>query len=221
MKVKILLPFFIILFLFSSCGISAPEPETEPVTEPSQESIQVKTQMTMARDIVYDNLILTLEMIRGTYTENWDPGPYTGRAYEGDFILCVYTTEGKKISSIPLESFDSNNPLVFLSTFHFGFDDYNADSAVDFTIGQYATSNGNDYKLFTLRKDGTIGALQIKDRSTLFVSDRTDYYSTIFQKEDDKTFSVEFYDNAASKSFRNNYRWNGVEFECIKTIEVN
>ncbi len=52
--------------------------------------------------------------------------------------------------------------MIINSSFEIQFDDYNSDEDIDFTIGQYATSNGRDYKLFTIRKDGKIEELPLR-----------------------------------------------------------
>lgn len=103
-------------------------------------------------------------------------------------------------------------PLIFNSSFEFQLDDYNDDSDLDFTIGQYTSNNGRDYKLFTLREGGKIEVLPIRDYSSLFISKATGYYSTKLTKIDNVTFSIAYYDNINGKNSKDVYKWNGKEF---------
>jgi hypothetical protein len=105
-----------------------------------------------------------------------------------------------------------SEPLVFSLPFSIECDDYNNDGDTDFTIGQYSTSNGRDYKLFTLRKDGTVEELHIKGYSSLFISDTTGFYSTKLKKIDNVTFKTEYYDNSKGKNIEKVFKWDGKEF---------
>jgi bla regulator protein BlaR1 len=76
----------------------------------------------------------------------------------------------------------------------------------------YASSNGREYKLFTLRKDGTVEELPVKDRYSLFISNTTDFYSTNLTKIDDVTFKIGYYDNSKGENFEDIFKWEWKEF---------
>jgi bla regulator protein BlaR1 len=154
---------------------------------------------------------LRLKMVKGKYYEDWFPGPHTGTIWEGDFIIELADDSGNTIAKTDLNKFYTE-PLTFNFSFQIQFDDYNNDGALDFTIGQYASSNGNDYKLFTLRKDGKIEELPIKDYFSLFISNTTGFYSTKLTRVDNITFKKEYYDNSKGKQLEDIFKWDGKEF---------
>lgn len=171
--------------------------------------------MTLSNNDMYsingENQYLRLQMIKGKYYEEWSPGPYMGTIWEGDFIIELIDDSGEIISQIDLRKIYKEK-LIFLSSFQIEFDDYNNDGDIDFTIGQYASSNGREYTLFTLRKDGKIETLPIKGYSSLFISNTTGYYSTKLNKKTDTSFTFEYYDNSVAKNIENEFEWDGNEF---------
>ncbi len=154
---------------------------------------------------------LRLIMVKGKYYEDWTPGPCMGTIWEGYYNIELIDDSGNIISQIELSKFYTE-PLIFNSLFDIEFDDYNNDGDIDFTIGQYASSNGNEYKLFTLRKDGTIEILPINGYPSMFISNTTGYYSTKLTKLDNVTFKKEYYDNSKGKNCEDIFKWNGIEF---------
>lgn len=112
-----------------------------------------------------------------------------------------------------------NEPLLFNSSFNLEFDDYNNDGDLDFTIGQYGSSNGNVYKIFTLKKDGKVELLPIKDHSELFISKTTGKYSTKLNKINGDTFEIEYYNNAEG-TFHDFYNWDGKQFVLLKKQKI-
>ena len=158
-----------------------------------------------------ENQYLRLKMIEGEYYEDLNPGPYMGANWEGDFVLELADEAGNVISQTDLNKV-FKEPLIFNSSFEIQFDDYNDDGDIDFTIGQYASSNGKSYKLFTLRKDGTVEELPVKDHYSLFISNTTDFYSTKLTKIDEVTFKIEYYDNSKGENFEDVFKWDKNEF---------
>jgi hypothetical protein len=73
------------------------------------------------------------------------------------------------------------------------------------------TLSNNDL-LFTLRKDGTVEELPVKDHYSLFISNTTDFYSTKLAKIDEVTFKIEYYDNSKGENFEDVFKWDGNEF---------
>jgi bla regulator protein BlaR1 len=152
---------------------------------------------------------LRIKMVRGKYYEDWNPGAYMGTLWEGYYTVELADEFGNTIAGTELsEMYDE--PLIFNSTFQLQFDDYNNDGDIDFTIGQYASSNGKNYKLFTLREDGKIEELKVKDRPSLFISDTT--YSTKLIRPDAVTFKTEHYDNSKGKNIEEVFIWDGEQF---------
>ena len=134
-----------------------------------------------------------------------------GTLWEGSFIVELADEQGNAIASTELSGI-YDEPLIFRNSFQIQFDDYNNDGDMDFTIGQYASSNGNTYKLFTLRNNGKIEELPVKDCTSLFISDTTGYYSTKLAKLDDTSFATKYYDNAIGKEIEEIFKWDGKAF---------
>ena len=184
-------------------------------TEENSSDILVQSPMTISNNDLFiingKHQYLRLKMVRGTYKEDWNPGAYMGTLWEGSFIMELADELGNTIASTELSGVYTE-PLIFHTTFQIHFDDYNNDGDMDFTIGQYASSNGNTYKLFTLRSDGKIEELPVKDHTSLFISDTTGYYSTKLTKVDDTSFTTEYYDNAKGKTIEEIFKWDGKAF---------
>ncbi|TCZ80201.1 hypothetical protein E0485_04970 [Paenibacillus albiflavus] len=184
-------------------------------------SITASGPMTISRNslfpIINKEYYLNVRMIEGSYSEDWSPGPLMGRTWKGKFQIIVTDEYEKIISTLNLNEFFQDE-LIFNSTFDIEFDDYNGDGNIDFTIGQYGTSNGNFYKLFTLTQENQIQELKIHDYNDLFISGGTSRYSTKLEKINKTTFKKSFYNNATGKNVEDTFEWNGTEF--VRTSQV-
>lgn len=184
------------------------------------EDIVVESPMTISNNELssIDGQIhyLRLKMTKGRYYEDWNPGAYMGTIWEGKYILELVDEEGVIIDYIELNEFFEASTLIFTSSFKIEFDDYNDDGDLDFTIGQFATSSVREYMLFTIRKDGKLEKLPIKDHSSLYISNSTGYYSTKLTKLDNSTFKTEYYNNTERITIEEVFKWNGQEFIKFK-----
>lgn len=232
-RIKILLFIFILVFLVS-CNMQKKEVESTVSVEsenykyavsstPKENNytcdIEIMSPITLSNNNLLSKTV-KLILIKGRYYEDRNPGPVMGTIWQGDFIIEVADESSKEVVKSELGRIHDGEPLTFTSSFDIQFDDYNNDGDIDFTLGQYATSNGNDYKIFTIRKDGKVEELRIKDYPYLFISNRTDYYSTKLKKIDSVTFKKEYYDNSQGKIFGDRFKWNGSEFIKIETQEI-
>jgi bla regulator protein BlaR1 len=210
----ILLIFLLVVYLNRGNNQVAPDNGLVENTE-NYPDITIQSPIIISSNSMYPIIgkfqYLRLKMVKGKYYENWTPGPYMGTIWEGYYNIELIDDSGNIISQIELNKI-YKEPLIFTSFFDIQFDEYNNDGDIDFTIGQYATSNGNEYKLFTLRKDGKIELLPINGYSSLFISDTTGYYSTKLTKLDNGTFKKEYYDNTKGKNVDDIFKWNGTEF---------
>ncbi len=132
-----------------------------------------------------------------------------GRNWRGKFQIQLSNENGEVKSAVDINDY-FNDELVFNSFFDIDFDDYNGDGNIDFTIGQYASSNGSIFKLFTLDKSGQIEELPIKGQREIFGSG-TGRYSTKLAKNK-LGFSSTYYDNSIGKEVIQFFAWNGTEF---------
>ncbi|NLM59588.1 MAG: hypothetical protein GX194_10845 [Clostridium sp.] len=223
MKTVCMLLPILILMLLTSCSLDdnsnvvLANNSTEN-TEISSD-IEIQFPMTISNNDLYpvigEQKYLRLRMVKGKYYENWFPGAYMGTIWEGHFDLELADESGNVVSRTDLDKIYSE-PLIFNSSFEIQFDDYNDDGDIDFAIGQYASSNGKEYKLFTLRKDGKIEELTVKGYSSLFISNPTGVYSTKLKKVDNASFKIEYYDNSKGENIEEVFRWDGEAFVKIE-----
>ena len=218
-KILITIPVFIFAILLTGFLISEKNSYVDSsVDNPRNDrfsDITVYSPMTLSNNDMYsingENQFLRLLMIKGKYYEEWTPGPYMGTIWEGNFIIELINDSGESISKIDLSEVYKEK-LIFTSPFQIQFDDYNNDGDIDFTIGQYSSSNGREYTLFSLRKDGKIETLPMQGYSSLFISNTTGYYSTKLTKITDTSFTIEYYDNSVANNIVKEFEWDGKEF---------
>ena len=214
-----------ICLLLSSCSFNSVK-NTKPLdisdtklNTDNAETIIVQSPMTISNNSI-ENKTVRIKLKKGRYYENWNPGPIIGTIWEGDFYIEVTEESGNVLSTFELPQIHTGDLLLFASPFEIVFDDYNDDGDMDFIIEQYATSNGRDYKLFTIRKDGNIEELVINKYPYLFISDTTGCYSTKLEKVNNTTFKKVYYDNSKGKWFEDFYIWNGNAFNLFETKET-
>lgn len=233
--VNLVVIIFILILSTTSCSTQKTS-KSVPVVASSQNAnlavnssitdektaIEVQSPMTLSNSICTLNgqlAYLRLKMVSGKYHEDWNPGAFMGTLWEGNFIIELADEYGKTIAETDISKMFSEL-LTFKSFFNLEFDDFNNDGDLDFTIGQYGSSNGYYYRIFTLRKDGKIEQLPIKDRSDLFISNRTGNYSTKLNKINGTTFDIEYYDNSVPATFHDFYQWDGKQFVLINSQKM-
>jgi hypothetical protein len=185
----------------------------QPSLTTSSNTILVTGSLTLSRNDLFQltkkQEYLSVVLTNGEYFEDWSPGPLMGRNWRGKFQIQLSNENGEVKSAVDINDF-FNDELVFNSFFDIDFDDYNGDGNIDFTIGQYASSNGSIFKLFTLDKSGQIEELPIKGQREIFGSG-TGRYSTKLAKNK-SVFSSTYYDNSIGKEVIQSFAWNGTEF---------
>lgn len=214
MKKFLLLIFISVIVIFlTSCSTEDNKNSTK------DNIIEVLSPITLSYNEL-DNRILKVRMVEGKYYEDWNPGAIMGSIYEGKFVFEVSDNKGTIIAQTYMEEIHDGENNLFTSSFDITFDDYNNDGDLDFTIGQYGNSNGNDYKIFTLRKDGSVETLKVESYPYLFISNKKRYYSTKLKKLDNNSFSKIYYDNSKNKLLEDIFTWEGNKFVHTLTKET-
>lgn len=132
--------------------------------------------------------------------------------FEGEYELQVLK-DGKLISKI--ENKDllvislNDTTLNFNNEFDFAFEDYNRDGDIDFTLGQFAGSNGYLYNIFSIDMNGTIRKLDVN--GDLWAASHD--FSATFKKASSTSFEFQKYDNAKGESLTYTATWNGKSFD--------
>jgi len=206
------------VLLLSGCSKATINDSTSPTpsypaTQPASNTIQVTGPFTLSRNDLFpftnNQEYLSVVLTKGKYFEDWSPGPFMGRNWEGEFQIQLSDENGEVKNAVDLNGY-FNEDIVFNSFFDIYFDDYNGDGNIDFTIGQYASSNGSIFKLFTLDHAGRIEQLPIEGQHEIFVSG-TGRYSTKLAKNP-LGFSNTYYDNSIGKDVTQSFVWDGKEF---------
>ncbi|HIW35150.1 MAG TPA: hypothetical protein IAA29_20455 [Candidatus Paenibacillus intestinavium] len=184
--------------------------------EPSKDIAVDTTTILTKSDIDYDRNgskeQLTVRMMSGGLKEENEPGPYAGAYWEGDFQLELAAEDGTLIHTLDLNSTFGGEGLIFEKnrTFDIAFDDYNNDGFLDFSIGQYLSSNGFIYNLYSLKPEGI--AVVHRD---LFTVDSN--YSILYEKMDNTSFKNRYYDMDKGKMTETLFTWQSDKFvrtEC-------
>lgn len=150
---------------------------------------------------------LLIKMTEGKLVNYPDPGPIEGDCYVGQFAVVLVDEAGNVLQSHDLGmDFEGNrSDLTFRKDqlpFDIPFDDYNGDGNLDFTIGQYATSDGNIFNIYTIQPEGIsrIGG-------PIFTSDKDGYYSTRYVKKPPSSLLNRYYDNSRGETFESTFEW--------------
>ena len=154
-----------------------------------------------------------LTMTEGKHITDGEPGPFGKEYYEGNLVAEVFDQSNKLLSVSNLTDCFSQ-PLVFRSSFDLKTGDYNGDGLPEFTVGQYFSSNYNEFNIFTLSQKGEVRKLQVRNSPDgILSSSHEAYYSTGFKKIGADAFKVSVYDMEKGKYIDKAYKWNGQEFE--------
>jgi hypothetical protein len=212
-----------LLVALLGCGNAMEDPAVSPSdTSGSKAPISVSGPMTIARSDLFpllgENLFLSLQLVEGSYHEDWSPGPFAGRSWTGEFVLKILNDNEEAVGEFPMSGAFAE-ALVFNDTFEIPFEDYNGDGNADFTIGQYGSSSGDFYKIFTITGDRTIKELPIRGTRELFVSGGANRYSTKLEKLGPGVFRKKSYDNSVAKTIVDTFRWEGEDFVKIDSRE--
>jgi len=196
-----------------------PKPTSEqasPSSQQPEQAITVQGTFTLSRNdllpVTGRNEYLNVVLVRGTYHEDWNPGPFMGGNWSGDFELLWTDEQGTRLAALDLADLHAE-PLVFGSFFQLSFGDYNGDGAPDFTLGQYGTSNEDVYELYTLLPDHRIERLPVDEGNELFISGGGNRYSVPLEMEDSRSFRTLHYDNSTGKYVKQLFKWDGTRFE--------
>lgn len=155
---------------------------------------------------------LYVRMVTGELKEETEPGPNMGKNWEGKFQLELVAHDGSLLHTLDLNPTFGGGSLLFSQDrdFNISFQDYNNDGYLEFSIGQYFTSNGFVYNLYSLLPDGIHVIHQ-----NLFSTNRD--YSILFEKAGNTSFKNRYYDMEKGKDVDTLFTWQGNRFvrtEC-------
>jgi hypothetical protein len=158
---------------------------------------------------------LQVVLVKGARIVDEAPSAMCSRRTEGSFAVRVKFDEGETVYT-PLNKlmgFKKSNlqKLVFCTRpWKIVTADYNKDGQVDFNLGQYGTSNGWVYWLFTVSLSGHVSILPVPD-DCIFLAD--DKNSTDRIRIDDQGIKTVGYANTCDKAedcgwWETTFRWS-------------
>lgn len=167
---------------------------------------------------------LKLVMTEGIYyTEEYAGGPGGGlypENYEGMYRLQLYNPDGDLLDTIDLNQDWNYGKINFPGEFTILYSDYNEDQCPDFTIGNYGSSNGDIYFLYTITKENKIKKIF---KGSIFEANRTS--SLVFDHDTQdglKQFMTYPYNNATGNYEHCIYTWDDTaeSFILSEVIEI-
>ncbi|SDC64194.1 hypothetical protein SAMN02799630_01058 [Paenibacillus sp. UNCCL117] len=206
--------------LLAGCG------QVQPSASPAAQAVQgapmqaepaisVQGQMTVSRTELANGHKIAIALVEGRYFEEWTtPGPFMGKNWEGEFRLQWLDEAGHELHAVSLNTSFQGEQLAFNGDFTIYTDDYNGDGDLDFVIGQYGSSNGSVYRIFTLKQaEQCIQELGLDtEGGGLFVSSSDGRYSIPLTKTAKDAFRVSYYDNAQGAHIESTYKWDRDRF---------
>lgn len=166
-------------------------------------------------DLAGKKAVLQLALTKGGRVRDEAPSAMCAKRIEGTFAARVKFRNGRIVST-PINDLMKftkrpSERLAFCAT-RWGIvtADYNRDGHVDFNLGQYGTSNGWAYWLFTISPSGHVSLLPVPN-DFIFLAD--DKNSTTKIKVSDEGIKSVAYANTCDKTedcgwWETTYRWN-------------
>lgn len=140
--------------------------------------------------------------MKGHYSVDHTAGPFQGPNWTGQFQLRVVGPVGNRVFlklNLPAWQY-----TLFMHRFKIAVADYNGDGYPDFALGQYLSSNANQYQVFSIGPDG-IRQLHVSTGAVFGPPNAG--YSPEFSMVTSHAFTTTVYDNADGKWFKGTYTW--------------
>jgi hypothetical protein len=190
---------------------------------PLRAAITIRSPMTLSNNVLPGSsrrdIYIRIQLYQGTYSEDWQPGAYSGTRYQGRFQIVIADSQGQTLSTTRLDELFPE-PMIFTNHFALAFDDYNEDGFPDFTLGQRASGNGGEYKILTIGSDDlNIHELPVHGSRFLYASQGEEggsNYSVKLRKSKNGLISYSYYNPDQSQSIERTLQWSNGEFAPYK-----
>lgn len=209
-----ILCLIVLIAIFAGCSNVAKEKLDQNVVRLESPLAISRNSIKMADGSLY---YVNIEMLSGHYVYYNQGGGFYGNNFEGNYQVRVFTCESdeendifKAPISIEGENMNFGGETSF-GEFSLVFDDYNNDGNTDFTLGQWGSSNGNIYKLFSIYPNGEIKELDTG--GTMQIANHA--FSVGLDKLTPTSFSVSYYDNSIGKHITTTYEWTDNKFVAL------
>jgi hypothetical protein len=179
-----------------------------------QADIKIETPIVFSHNSVNlaggNTVYVNIEMTSGQYAFDEIPGAFQGGNWSGQYQIRVYTDDADFKNPVHIAPIfiEESQPMSFKGEFPLVFDDYNNDGNPDFTLGQYASSNGYVYAIFTINQAGEVETLDTG--GLMFISEFD--YSVKLEKLSPTSFTKSGYDNTIGEMVTEIYQWKDNQF---------
>ena len=115
---------------------------------------------------------LAIIQVRGGTVTDEAPSAICRERVEGEFAARVIFENGRVVDT-PLNALMNTEKLAFCAkSWTVITADYNHDGLIDFNLGQFANSNGWEYRLFTVGRSGRVSLLNVENGgSVIYIAD--------------------------------------------------
>lgn len=154
---------------------------------------------------------VNIEMVEGTYSFDEKISPYRGNNWMGNYKVRVYTEEDNIDTTVyyePICVLKDDDIMRFNREFSLVFDDYNNDGNMDFTLGQYGSSFGTLYSLFSITPEGKVEKLDTGGEMILSET----AFSVLLDKITSTSFETRFWNNEEGTDEVTLYQWENNKF---------
>ncbi len=170
--------------------------------------------------------IIEIMQTKGSKMNDQEPWCGMGEKWQGHFIVQVLKDK-TVLDRLDLNQYmgndtkDSDTVLSFWApNFSLVLEDYNNDSDIDFNLGQYGICEGNDYWLFTIRKNGKIEPLPFEGRTrSIFIPGESHDNSTDKIQIEGGLIKRSSYDRDQEIEYTDWFKWNGRNFVADRRTE--
>jgi hypothetical protein len=153
--------------------------------------------------------LLEILLIHGERVVDELPCANCGERVEGHFAARVTLHGGPTVVTSFNDLFQSDSLSFWAKPWRLNITDYNSDHRPDFNLGQYGTSNGWVYRLFTISEAGVVSVLKVPNDG-LFIADSAN--STKHIRIESGGFSKISFANCCEDEemgwWTMHYRWN-------------
>jgi hypothetical protein len=155
-------------------------------------------------------------LMKGKEVTSTDPGPFQGTYFNGQFVVVATGNDDKETARFSLNDLFEGGDMSFSKDLPdtLQFEDYNGDGDPDFTIGQWAGSNGNIYALMTIGSNG----FRVLEKN---IYSANHYASIRFSKIGNDAFVNKYYDQQKGTYMDVIHRWKDGAFIADPPIEAN
>jgi hypothetical protein len=147
--------------------------------------------------LIDEGYLIELKMFNGVFYNDPNPGAFEGDNWVGNCKL-ILSADDKILSEYAMDG-DWKEALRFQKKFEIQAFDYYSNGEIEFLIGQYGSSNLNEYRLYRITADKKIEL--VEEAGIINISGK-EKYSCLFDISKDGQVSYDYYDNSKGRNVK-------------------